>query len=501
MKPEDMPEGLSALQAYDMTAIGFMQDLVHGLEKILKKRSNQVNAKGESVDLLLKKLELYKDNSDYKQVMSVAKMILDTQPDNVQAYVSLVLATYKIESITELKKVKRNYAKTKDYQMLYKLADEKMKATLDQQEMAWKVVNKRRTIKRLIAGAIATLVLILGGWYGVNMVRHEMYVKAYNQAIAYAKEGKNADAKAALVFPKLVNEKHPELYQYFDACDYIDVNEYQSAKDKLESLPEHYLRKDELIEQCEREILNNELQKMIIGGEYEQALSQIKQRIADGEIIEESLISTLADKHLTALADSKEYVTAYKTIREYKELGLSCDAKDSEIVSKICKDIPSWYANKKYSDIRNIKNIVASDSRYSLDSLSEVYVSLSRLHMTANSTYVDKSDVNVVRKNLEVGDSKTLLLKSQALAEEFLCGTWKSGNAYFTMRSNGSISYSFPVIQCNHNYYEIQNGTLYLFTKSIALDGEKWLDIEINSDNSVSFYNYRNGQTITLTRQ
>ena len=37
MSPYDMPEALSVLQSYDMTAIGFVQDLLHGNEKIVRK--------------------------------------------------------------------------------------------------------------------------------------------------------------------------------------------------------------------------------------------------------------------------------------------------------------------------------------------------------------------------------------------------------------------------------------------------------------------------------
>lgn len=41
MDPYDMPEALSALQSYDMSRIGFIQDLLHGLKKVIKTISTE----------------------------------------------------------------------------------------------------------------------------------------------------------------------------------------------------------------------------------------------------------------------------------------------------------------------------------------------------------------------------------------------------------------------------------------------------------------------------
>lgn len=50
MNPYDMPEGFARIQAVNMEKIGAMQDLVHGIEKILGKDKNRIVEKVVRVD-------------------------------------------------------------------------------------------------------------------------------------------------------------------------------------------------------------------------------------------------------------------------------------------------------------------------------------------------------------------------------------------------------------------------------------------------------------------
>ena len=51
MDPYDLPEQLSVLQSYDMAKIGFMQDLIRGIKKIVTAGTPKVTAT-ETIDLL-----------------------------------------------------------------------------------------------------------------------------------------------------------------------------------------------------------------------------------------------------------------------------------------------------------------------------------------------------------------------------------------------------------------------------------------------------------------
>ena len=73
MDPYDLPEEFSHLQAQDMSKLGFMQDLVHGIKKIIKYSDNHEKnfdrdneqfsrlhiLNGVNVEALLKRVYIY----------------------------------------------------------------------------------------------------------------------------------------------------------------------------------------------------------------------------------------------------------------------------------------------------------------------------------------------------------------------------------------------------------------------------------------------------------
>ena len=73
MDPYDMPEALSVLQSYDMSKIGFIQDLTRGIAKVLdaeKKPQHQERIvvqqhEGTSIDALLKRGYMALEDSDW----------------------------------------------------------------------------------------------------------------------------------------------------------------------------------------------------------------------------------------------------------------------------------------------------------------------------------------------------------------------------------------------------------------------------------------------------
>ena len=110
MDTYDLPDQLSVLQSYNMDRIGFMQDLIRGIEKILGK-SKEPKAKldpvvvqspsNATVDSLLKRGKLFLEDGDWEQADRYFDRVLDINPECAEAYWGKALAEKRANSPIE----------------------------------------------------------------------------------------------------------------------------------------------------------------------------------------------------------------------------------------------------------------------------------------------------------------------------------------------------------------------------------------------------------------
>ena len=129
MDPYDLPEALSALQSQDMSKIGFMQDLIRGVKKVLgteKEIKPAVVAPG--VASLHKRAVLFLEDGDWEQANEYFDRILDIDPEYAPAYIGKVQATLKVRKEDALSKYIQPLKGNPDYQKAVRFADEQHKA-------------------------------------------------------------------------------------------------------------------------------------------------------------------------------------------------------------------------------------------------------------------------------------------------------------------------------------------------------------------------------------
>ena len=104
MDPYDLPEQLGVLQSYDMAKIGFMQDLIHGVKKVLTKEEKKqpefvqqtvVQQSGGNIDSLLKRVSMFLEDGEWSSAEEYAQKVLDIDPENAEAYLGLTMAKGK----------------------------------------------------------------------------------------------------------------------------------------------------------------------------------------------------------------------------------------------------------------------------------------------------------------------------------------------------------------------------------------------------------------------
>ena len=154
MDPYDLPEEFSHLQAQDMSKLGFMQDLIRGIKKILdadapkpqivqetKIINNAAGAAGSTnIDPLLKRVFMFLEDGDFKSANEYCERVLDVDPENAQAYLGKLMAELHIKRETDMTNCAQPFDNRNNYQKALRFGDEELQGTLT----AWTTHIKER---------------------------------------------------------------------------------------------------------------------------------------------------------------------------------------------------------------------------------------------------------------------------------------------------------------------------------------------------------------------
>ena len=105
MDPYELPEQLSVLQSYDMSKIGFMQDLIRGIKKVLQKDEPKAAAQpapqpvvqqvvqsgGPSTANLMRRGQIFLEEKNWTSAEEYFNKVLDIEAENGNAYLGLAL--------------------------------------------------------------------------------------------------------------------------------------------------------------------------------------------------------------------------------------------------------------------------------------------------------------------------------------------------------------------------------------------------------------------------
>ena len=135
MDAYDIPEELSMFQAQDMGRIGFIQDLLHGIAKVAKRgtaaASGAAPAAGGGKNPLLVRAQLFLETGDFAKALDFCEQVLNSEPENGNAYFLQLMAELKLSDEAELVEFK-DIAKNKSFKLARRFADAKLAEKLDE---------------------------------------------------------------------------------------------------------------------------------------------------------------------------------------------------------------------------------------------------------------------------------------------------------------------------------------------------------------------------------
>ena len=142
MDPYDMPDELAVLQGYDMSRIGFVQDLVRGIRKVVGAEEKPAapapvapvtptaQPAAPATEALLRRVALFLEDGDWKSADEYCERVLDIAPENARAYVGKLMAALHVTRQEKLKDQAQPFDRNPNYAKALRFADEELAGEL-----------------------------------------------------------------------------------------------------------------------------------------------------------------------------------------------------------------------------------------------------------------------------------------------------------------------------------------------------------------------------------
>ncbi len=165
MPIDEMPQGFSIRQAQNMAKLGWQQDLIRGVEKIIPKEKEIAQEKviiressnNPTVKSLLKRVFIFLEDKDWKSADEYAEKVLDIEPENAEAYLGKLMAELQIMKRQYLNGLAEPFDKLVSYKKVLRYANADLKAELEGYNAAIRKRNKYNAEKEIYDQGVAIM--------------------------------------------------------------------------------------------------------------------------------------------------------------------------------------------------------------------------------------------------------------------------------------------------------------------------------------------------------
>ena len=139
MDAYELPEEFAHLQAQDMSKIGFINDLVRGIRKVVADTDSQEKTVRESVavnsgnaneESLLKRAFMFLEDGDWSAADEYCEKVLDIDPENAKAYLGKLMAECRACRLEDLQNCEQPFDGSGNYNKILRFAEPKLIETL-----------------------------------------------------------------------------------------------------------------------------------------------------------------------------------------------------------------------------------------------------------------------------------------------------------------------------------------------------------------------------------
>ena len=433
MDAYELPEEFAHLQAQDMSKIGFINDIIRGVSKVINKAeivvaTKTVETANPTVAPLVERVFLFLEDGDWKSAADYCEKVLDLDPKNAYAYMGKLMSDLKVKIRSELATLSEPFTGNGNYIKLIRFADAELKTEIE--EYSSKVQASFNESKAYAA------------YVGAKLTLSEAKTKAdfFAAADEFKTLGDYKDSKQLYDDCILRGNNIEKDAIYTKAKQLINnattEDEINKAIQILTSIPD-YLDAKELADKCMEEWKRNFERYTVLVSNYK-VLSQKTNGVSREQQIKNEINKLSSEKNQLArlvvsfpndrceldstesqIKSKKEMISALKT--ERASLGLFAGKRKKEIDGNV-------YALQKDVDALNLKATQLKNALCGYSSVDEINSKINStdsqitklqselVEVEANSTQLGSLD-DVINELLSADIFKFVLRNSTVLSE------------------------------------------------------------------------------------
>jgi tetratricopeptide (TPR) repeat protein len=357
ISPYEMPEEFQYLQSQDMGKIGYLQDVIHGIKKLVEanvttvKETVVVNAGNTQIEPLLKRAFMFLEDGDWKSADEYCEKVLDINPECAEAYLGKLLAELHVKKKEALKDCENPFDDKNNYQKVLCYGDPILKTELKGYTEHINVRKKSEYIASIYESAETAMML----------ASYEKAISLFESISDYKDSATLAnEARKRLVAQKRRNKKIGIIavacvvslivslvlginidnnVKYNNAVELMEEGKYTEAIAIFEAI-NGYKDSSAKIGECNIAILESKYDSAIISmnaGKYEEAISAFEELAGYKDSVERMLECRY--NAAIALKNSGDIFNAYEAL-----IALGGYKDSEEIANSIYED----YMNEKF---------------------------------------------------------------------------------------------------------------------------------------------------------
>lgn len=143
MDAYELPEEFAHLQAQDMSKLGFMQDLIRGIRKIIRTDEPKTTVVKETIvretgsasnnvntESLLRRAFMFLEDENWNSADEYCEKVLDLDPESARAYLGKLMSALHVKKQEDLADCNESFENNGNYQKALRFGDEKLRAAL-----------------------------------------------------------------------------------------------------------------------------------------------------------------------------------------------------------------------------------------------------------------------------------------------------------------------------------------------------------------------------------
>ena len=189
MDAYDLPDELSMFQSQDMSKIGFIQDLIRGIEKVISQKEDREQTTVEVSNnapyaSLLKRAYIMIEDSEWQKADELLERVLDQNPECAEAYLGKLMIDLKVNKRENLATLDKLFEDNNNYQKIMRYCDDALRDEVNGyiNAITETINNKKYTnaLEQMKQAKTSNDILIAAGLFDE--------IKDYRDSVSLAKE-------------------------------------------------------------------------------------------------------------------------------------------------------------------------------------------------------------------------------------------------------------------------------------------------------------------------